>query len=126
MKPWPTFQAYLDTPVYFQKVATDRLGAALLNEDLVGVEIGVFEGDERLDDGSIVGAVLYDTFETGNGWDQGGDGYNFDHTLASDAFFREGGHLYRVEFKLTMNSTSSGPIYFGYYLQIEPILLGVV
>jgi hypothetical protein len=47
-----------------------------------------------------IASTVFDTLQTGSGWDRDGTGFNFQHTLPATSF-PTGGKTYRVEYKFT-------------------------
>lgn len=123
MKPPVTkIDATGDEPLLFQQRMPDVYGDALVQADISAITVSVFDlqEQEQVFSGPVVVAdSVYDTLQD---WELDG-GYNFQYLLASDAFYRVGGRIYRVEFKF---ETDTGNYYWRRDLDVEQVLTGVL
>lgn len=118
-----------NTPVNIQEYVTDLFTVPITQALIDSIDVRVFDGEEQVDNGSLIGlssaSYVFDTLQTGHGWDVDDDGFNFEIALPSDLFYREKG-VYRVEVMFTTTSESTGPIYCLYDLEVLSVLSRVV
>lgn len=103
-----------ETLVTRARVVRDSDGTGLLPGDVTAWSLRVFDLDGASGaiysiDSNVASLVITSNYRT-SGWDEDSTGYNFAHAIASSAFAREGGNLYRLEYLLTTVSDGVDPI----------------
>lgn len=122
-------QVFRGTPFAIMDLLQTLELAPAVEADIESFDLRVFDlaadGPPQirlLEDDTVPTGFIFDTLQSGNGWSQGGAGFNWRYVV-DGAITRlwEGGKTYHLEFKFNTTDQADGPLFLQYDIYVVPV-----